>query len=73
MARGDLILEGTPRDVFDQTETLLKADVLPPQITRLGQSLAQEFGCPKNILTVEEMADFLEYNLKKSAPAVTNG
>jgi energy-coupling factor transporter ATP-binding protein EcfA2 len=73
MARGELVLEGTPRDVFDQTETLLKADVLPPQITRLGQTLAEEFGCPKNILTVEEMADFLEYNLLKSAPAVTNG
>jgi hypothetical protein len=39
----------------------------------LGQTLAEEFGCPKNILTVEEMADFLEYNLLKSAPAVTNG
>lgn len=73
MARGDLILEGTPRDVFDQTETLLKADVLPPQITRLGQNLAQEFGCPKNILTVKEMTDLLEYNLLKSVPAVTNG
>jgi energy-coupling factor transport system ATP-binding protein len=73
MARGELVLDGSPREVFDQTDMLLKADVLPPQITRLGQSLAEEFGCPKNILTVEEMANFLEYNLQKSTVVVTNG
>jgi energy-coupling factor transporter ATP-binding protein EcfA2 len=73
MARGELVLDGSPREIFDQTDMLLKADVLPPQITRLGQSLAEEFGCPKNILTVKEMADFLEYNLQKSTTVVTNG
>ena len=63
MADGDLILDGETRDVFVQDEELLKADIRPPQITRLGQLLAEEFNCPRDMLTVEEFIETLDYSL----------
>jgi ABC-type multidrug transport system ATPase subunit len=64
MSEGHLLLDGTPREVYAQDEKLLEADIRPPQITRLGQRLAQEFGCPRDILSVPEMVDILEYCFK---------
>ncbi|PWH19551.1 MAG: hypothetical protein DDG59_02660 [Anaerolineae bacterium] len=66
MSKGNLILDGTPREVFANEEKLLEADILPPQITRLGQVLSKEFGCPKDILTIEEMVEVLDYSIKNS-------
>lgn len=63
MSRGELILDGPPRQIFAQDQKLLQADIRPPQITRLGQMLAEEFECPRDILTVEEMASILDYSL----------
>lgn len=63
MSKGNLILDGTPREVFAQTDKLLEGDILAPQVTRLGQQLADEFGCPRDILTVEEMTEILAYSL----------
>ena len=59
-SKGNIILDDTPRKVFAETEKLLEADIRPPQVTRLGQMLHEEFGCPMDILTVDEMADTLE-------------
>ena len=67
MSKGNLILDGTPRDVFAQTDKLLEGDILAPQVTRLGQQLADEFGCPRDILTVDEMAEILEYSISAVA------
>jgi ABC-type multidrug transport system ATPase subunit len=66
MNDGKIILDGTPREVFTQKDTLLEADILPPQVTRLGQSLSSEFDCPQDILTVDEMVKILDYSLKQS-------
>jgi energy-coupling factor transporter ATP-binding protein EcfA2 len=66
MSKGNLILDGTPREVFANEEKLLEADILPPQITRLGQALSKDFGCPKDILTVDEMVEVLDYSIKHS-------
>ena len=63
MSKGNIILDGTPREVFSQDVKLLEGDILPPQITRLGQLLAEDFGCPKDVLTVDEMAEVLAFNL----------
>lgn len=63
MSKGNLILDGTPREVFAQEEKLLEGDILPPQATRLGQMLSKEFGCPRDLLTVDEMVEILDYNL----------
>jgi energy-coupling factor transport system ATP-binding protein len=66
MSQGDLILDGPTREIFTQDEKLLQADILPPQITRLGQLLAAEFQCPRDILTVQEFVDTLDYTLNKA-------
>jgi energy-coupling factor transport system ATP-binding protein len=66
MSDGELLLDGPTRDIFVQNEELLKADILPPQITRLGQLLAEEFQCPRDILTVDEFVTVLDYTLNKS-------
>ncbi|MCS7247428.1 MAG: energy-coupling factor transporter ATPase [Anaerolineales bacterium] len=65
MSKGHLIMDGTPREVFAQSERLLEADILPPQITRLGQALASEFGCPRDVLTVEEMAEIIDFSIHR--------
>jgi energy-coupling factor transport system ATP-binding protein len=62
MSKGELILDGPPREIFSKEEQLLEADILPPQITRLGQMLASEFECPRDILTVPEMAETIYYS-----------
>lgn len=64
LSKGEIILDGAPRDVFTQNEELLKADIYPPQITRLGQELAREMDFPRDILTVDEMAATLKSVLK---------
>lgn len=64
MSQGNMILDGTPREIFAKDKELLEGDIRPPQITRLGQLLAVEFECPKDILTVDEMVDILAYSLK---------
>jgi len=63
MSKGNLILDGTPREVFAQDTKLLEGDILPPQITRLGQALSPEFDCPCDVLTVEEMVEIFDYSI----------
>ncbi|MEM4723950.1 MAG: energy-coupling factor transporter ATPase [Candidatus Hadarchaeum sp.] len=63
MNRGEIIADGPTREVFSRPEKLLEADIKPPQITQLGQKLADR-GFPGDVLTVEEMQDILLYNLK---------
>lgn len=64
LSKGSLILDGTPKEVFTQNEELIKADIYPPQVTRLGQSLAERFKFPRDVLSVQEMIDLLKFNLK---------
>jgi len=63
LSKGNIILDGTPKEIFTQNEKLLQADIYPPQITRLGQALASEFKFPRDILTVDEMINLLKFNL----------
>jgi energy-coupling factor transport system ATP-binding protein len=63
MTQGKIILDGAPREIFVQDEKLLEADIRPPQVTRFGQLLTAEFGCPRDILTVEEMVAVLHHTL----------
>lgn len=51
MQGGNILLDGTPREVFAEKEILNKAFLTPPQITRLGQKL---FSDNKVFLTVDE-------------------
>ena len=54
LGQGQVLLDGPTREVFAQPEILRQTYVEPPQITRLGQALAEE-GLPRDALTVEEM------------------
>ncbi len=65
LAKGEIILDGAPREVFTQNDELLKADIYPPQITRLGQELSKEINFPRDILTVNEMTATLKNVFKK--------
>lgn len=60
MDHGRLAIQGTPREVFKQTELLQRLHLDVPVITRLGQLLAQDgFSLPPDVLTIEEMVNLL--------------
>ncbi|MCJ7456674.1 energy-coupling factor transporter ATPase [Candidatus Bathyarchaeota archaeon] len=59
MHEGTVLLDGTPREVFAQSEVLSKSYIVPPQITQLGQRL-KPFGFPADILSVDEMVGLVE-------------
>jgi energy-coupling factor transport system ATP-binding protein len=54
LGQGRKLLDGPTREIFAQPEILKQTYVEPPQITQLGQELADE-GLPNDVLTVEEM------------------
>lgn len=62
MSQGQIVMDGDVREIYGQPERLLQAEIRPPQITRLGQDL-RDLGLPQDVLTVEEMARVLEFNL----------
>lgn len=60
MENGKIVNEGTPREIFQQVEMLkgLRMDV--PQMTELAYQLRKEgLQVPADILTVEEMVEYL--------------
>lgn len=54
MNDGNVLTDGTVKEVFSNPGLLEKANVKPPQITRLAQSL-NKYGFSNNIITFEEM------------------
>ena len=56
MHAGKVLLDGTPREVFSQSDVLSQSYIAPPQITQLAQKLAS-YGVPSDILTVDEMVN----------------
>lgn len=56
MDKGRKLIEGTPREVFSQVDTLKRVGLDVPQMTELSQLLSDE-GIPirRDILTVDEM------------------
>ncbi len=58
MNKGQSVLSGTPREVFEQTEILREMHLDVPHMTDLSQDLRKEgMPLPAGILTVEEMAE----------------
>ena len=58
MNKGTTVLSGTPREVFEQVETLREMHLDVPHMTDLSQDLRKEgMPLPAGILTVEEMAE----------------
>lgn len=56
MGKGQILMDGHPRDIFSQPEVLAKTYVRPPQICRLGLGL----GLTPLPLTVDELVQSLE-------------
>jgi energy-coupling factor transport system ATP-binding protein len=60
MEEGEIVMEGTPREIFSQVELVKKHGLDVPQVTELAYELNKEgFKVPVNILTVEELVDAL--------------
>jgi energy-coupling factor transport system ATP-binding protein len=55
MRKGEILLQGTPREVFAQEEVLAQTYLRPPQMTIVGKRL----GIPFTVLTVDEMFNVL--------------
>lgn len=54
MNSGRVLSEGSVQEVFSKANLLEEANIKPPQITRLAQSLESE-GFTKNVISAEEM------------------
>lgn len=60
MERGEIVKEGTPREIFQQVEMLKSLRMDVPQMTELAYQLRKEgLKIPADILTVAEMVDCL--------------
>lgn len=67
MSGGELILEGTPKEVFSQDELLHKHRLDVPVMQQLANRLnARGASLPKSILSVEEMAQAICLSLSKN-------
>jgi energy-coupling factor transport system ATP-binding protein len=59
MGQGRVLLDGSTRDVFQETEILSQTFISPPQVTQLAIAL-KEYGVPPNILTTDEFCRFIK-------------
>ena len=60
MDGGRLVMEGTPREIFAQVETLQKYRLDVPQVTLLAHELKKAgVELPEGILTTEELVEAL--------------
>ncbi|TYT60536.1 ABC transporter ATP-binding protein [Natrialba swarupiae] len=56
LSNGEVLLDGSAREVFGQPDVLEETDVSPPIVTQIGQQL----GLEKTVLTVDELFAQLE-------------
>jgi energy-coupling factor transport system ATP-binding protein len=59
MKKANIYMDGSPQAIFAQTDKLLKAGILPPQIIRLSQALQKEIALKKEAQTPCELAAML--------------
>ena len=56
MDKGSIVMEGTPREVFSNADTLKKLKLDVPDVTKIGDKLKKSgFSIGKTILTVDEL------------------
>ncbi len=63
MSEGKILLDGSPSKVFEHVQELKKSYLEPPQITLLAQRLA-DLGCPRDIVTVDQMVEVIAAALR---------
>lgn len=54
MGKGEIIFDGTPKEVLNQRELLAKTNLKPQQITEFSQLLTN-YGIPEDIIRVDEL------------------
>lgn len=60
MEQGEIVMEGSPREIFSQVEKVKKFGLDVPQVTELAYELRKEgFNVPVDILTIEELVKAL--------------
>jgi len=59
MLDGNILLEGSPREVFMKTDIIAKTSLEPPQVTQLSNKL-RDLGFPQDVLTIKEFLELLE-------------
>lgn len=60
MDKGNIKLDGTPKEVFRNIDEIKKFGLDVPQVTELAQELAKEgLGLPSDIIDVKELVDLL--------------
>jgi energy-coupling factor transport system ATP-binding protein len=60
MDKGNIKLDGTPKDVFKNIEAIKKFGLDVPQVTELAQELAKEgLNIPPDIINVKDLVDLL--------------
>ncbi|NMB26544.1 MAG: energy-coupling factor transporter ATPase [Tissierellia bacterium] len=60
MEQGEIVMEGTPREIFSQVEKVKRLGLDVPQVTELAYELRKEgINIPSQILTVEELVKAL--------------
>ena len=63
---GEILLDGTPKEVFAQREKIEESGLIPPQPSQLANALRDEgFDVPAGVLTAEECIDAVKALLKQ--------
>jgi len=58
MESGKIVMQGTPKEIFPQVDSLKALGLDVPQVTEVAHELIKSgISLPKDVLTVEEMAD----------------
>lgn len=66
MDSGNIVLHGTPREIFSRVEELKKYRLDVPQVTLLAYELRKHgLDIPEGILTIDELVDALQKNTSK--------
>lgn len=56
LSKGQLIADGTPRQILSRPELLQSARLLPPQLTRFAHQLAENIpDFPKDLIQLEDV------------------
>jgi energy-coupling factor transport system ATP-binding protein len=69
LSQGEILIDGDPKNVFKESERLLKASIVPPQIAQFGQK-CRELGFENNWLRGEDITGSweMEGGFKNACP-----
>ena len=66
LSHGQILADGSPRQILNTPEILRRARLLPPQLTQLAHRLAEQYSTfPKDILTLPEAVTALNAQLRR--------